>query len=220
MDRTAEALDRMRRDDPELAARLFVQMLPAAAQRLEGPLSYDLAIDGLGTWRVDVDGNGGGARVERLLEGAPGEVDFTVASDAAGIAALAARESPLKLMLRGRVRIRGKRRLPRKPRALGDGPDPTIAEALAAGAELDADAIYRSLPYLIDPEWTRGHRFTVAYVVEGVGEGHVHVDDGVRVSPDGAAPNTTIRLGLDTYRALLSGSISPSVAMQRHLIEI
>src|SRR3954468_4701752 len=182
MDRTAQALEAMTREDPELATRLFLQMLPATAQRLEGPLSYDLAIDGLGTWRVEVDGNGGGARVERLLEGAAGEVDFTIASDAAGIAALAARESPLKLMLRGRVRIRGKRRLARKLRALGDGPDPTIAEALAAGAELDADAIYRSLPHLIDPDWTRGRAFTVAYEIPNLGEWHVRVRDGKPVS--------------------------------------
>src|SRR4051812_2505847 len=225
MDRTAQALEVMRREEPELAARLFVQMLPAAAQRLEGPLTYDLAIDGLGTWRVDVAGNGGGARVERVLEGALGEVDFTIASDAAGIAALAARESPLRLMLRGRVRIRGKRRLARKLRALGDGPDPTIAEALAAGAELDADAIYRSLPYLIDPEWTRGHAFTVAYEIPNVGEWYVRVSDGkgVRVSsqaPSEGQPDARIRLSLGTYTGLVSGTMTPPEAMQRHLIEI
>src|SRR3954447_17720243 len=65
MDRTAQALEVMTREDPELATRLFLQMLPAAAQRLEGPLSYDLEIDRLGTWRVEGDGNGGGG-------GAPG----------------------------------------------------------------------------------------------------------------------------------------------------
>src|SRR3954449_13453322 len=77
---TAKALERMTREDPELATRLFLQMLPAAAQRLEGPLSYDLEIDRLGTWRVKVDGDGGGARVERLRADADanGDVDFTI----------------------------------------------------------------------------------------------------------------------------------------------
>src|SRR4051812_525444 len=225
MDRTAQALEAMRRDDPELATRLFLQMLPATAQRLEGPLSYDLAIDGLGTWRVEVDGNGGGARVERLLEGAAGEVDFTIASDAAGIAALAARQSPLKLMMRGAIRIKGKRRRALKLRALGEGPDPTIAEALAAGAELDADAIYRSLPYLIDPEWTRGHAFTVAYEIPNVGEWHVRVRDGrtVSVATQGtreSEPDAHITLSLDTYKGLVSGTMTPPEAMQRHLIDI
>src|SRR3954454_10218419 len=138
MDRTAQALERMTREDPELATRLFLQMLPAAAQRLEGPLSYDLEIDRLGTWRVRVAANGGGARVERLREGADGadgsdgEVDFTIVSGPEGIAALAARESPLPLVMRGQVPHRGKRRRALKLRALGEGPDPTITEALAA----------------------------------------------------------------------------------------
>src|SRR3954468_23002490 len=217
MDRTAQALEAMTREDPELATRLFLQMLPAAAQRLEGPLSYDLEIDRLGTWRVEVDGNGGGARVQRVPDGADGEVDFTIASGAEGIAALAARQSPLKLMMRGQIRIRGKRRRALKLRALGEGPDPTIAEALAAGAELDADAIYRSLPYLIDPEWTRGHAFTVAYVIDGVGAWWVQVRDGepLRVTEEPVDANATIRLSLDTYRALISGQMTPPEAMQQ-----
>src|SRR4051812_14675617 len=153
---TAKALDRMTREDPELATRLFLQMLPAAAQRLEGPLSYDLEIDRLGTWRVEVDGNGGGARVQRVPDGADGEVDFTIASGAEGIAALAARQSPLKLMMRGQIRIRGKRRRALKLRALGEGPDPTIADALAAGAGARAHPPLPPLPDPIAPPRARG----------------------------------------------------------------
>src|SRR3954453_1899802 len=225
MDRTAQALEVMTREDPELATRLFLQMLPAAAQRLEGPLRYDLEIDRLGTWRVDVDGNGGGARAGRGPDGADGEVDFTIVSGPEGIAALAARESPLKLMMRGQIRIRGKRRRALKLRARGEGPDPTLAEALAAGAELDPDAIYRSLPYLIDPEWTRGHAFTVAYEIPNKGEWHVRVRDGkpLTVATQGtpeAKPDARITLSLDTYRHLVTGSMTPPQAMQRHPIEI
>ncbi len=142
MDRTQAALEQMAVEDPELAARLFVQMLPAVAQRLSGPLAYDIAIDGLGSWHVAVDGNGGGARVER---GTNGSVDFTISSDAAGIAALAARQNPLRLMASGKLKITGKRRRALKLRALADGPEPTIADALAAGAEIDPDAIVKSV---------------------------------------------------------------------------
>src|SRR3954465_14966354 len=109
MDRTQEALDRMAKEDPQLAARLFVQMLPAVAQRLSGPLAYDVTIDYLGTWHVAVDGNGGGGRVERGGGGAP---DFELHTDAAGIAALAAGRSPLRLMMSGRLKLTGKRRRP------------------------------------------------------------------------------------------------------------
>jgi ribonucleoside-diphosphate reductase beta chain len=216
-------MERMAAEEPELAARLFVQMLPAVAQRLQGPLSYDLVVDGLGTWRVAVDGNGGAATVERVENGdGNGHADFELIAGAEGLAALATRESPLKLMLRGQLKIRGKRRHALRLRALGGGPDPTIADALAAGAELDADAIYRSLPYLIDPAWTRGHTFTVAYVIPGVGAWYVSARDGepIVVSGDAADADATVRLSIDTYRGLVSGSMTPPEAMHRHLIEI
>src|SRR5436190_20501277 len=134
------------RREPELAARLFVQMLPAVAQRLDGPLAYDVTIEDLGTWHVAVDGNGGGARVER---GSNGATDFELHTDAAGIAALAAGKSPLRLVVSGKLRLTGKRRRALKLRALANGPEPTIADALKAGGGLDAGALYRALPYLI-----------------------------------------------------------------------
>src|SRR4051812_23845818 len=219
MDRTRQALDRMAREDPELAARLFVQMLPALAQRLSGPLAYDVTIEDLGTWHVAVDGNGAGARVER---GPNGSTDFELHTDAAGIAALAAGKSPLRLMMGGKLKLTGKRRRALKLRALADGPEPTIADALKAGAELDADAIYRALPYLIDPEWTRGHSFTLVYEVEEAGVWSVRVNDGepLVVSGDAENPDARIRMGLDTYRAVVSGAMTPPEAMQQHLIDI
>jgi ribonucleoside-diphosphate reductase beta chain len=194
-------------------------MLPAVAQRLDGPLAYDLTIEELGTWHVAVDGNGGGARVER---GSNGSTDFALHTDAAGVAALAAGTSPLRLMMSGKLKLTGKRRRALKLRALAEGPEPTIADALKAGAELDADAIYRALPYLIDPEWTRGHEFTVAYEVEGVGKWAVHVSDGqpLTVSTDAESPDARVRMSLDTYRAVVSGQMTPPEAMQQHLIDI
>jgi ribonucleoside-diphosphate reductase beta chain len=219
MDRTRTALEEMGRRDPQLAARLFVQMLPAVAQRLDGPLVYDLTIEDLGTWHVAVDGNGGRARVER---GSNGATDFELHTDAAGVAALAAGRSPLRLMVSGRLKLTSKRRRALKLRALANGPDPTIADALAAGAELDADAIYRALPYLVDPDWTQGHSFTVVYEVEGAGVWSVRVDDGqpLVVAGDVESPDARIRMGLDTYRAVVSGAMTPPEAMQQHLIEI
>ena len=51
----------MAREDPELAARLVLMTLPAAAARIPGTLSYDLEVGELGTYRVQV--NGGSATV-------------------------------------------------------------------------------------------------------------------------------------------------------------
>ena len=61
---------------------------------------------------------------------------------------------------------------------------------LRAG-RIDPDLMYRALPYLVEPEWTRGHAFTVRYEVIGEGGGawNVEVRDGERLrvtaGPDG-----------------------------------
>ena len=49
-----EALGRMAAEDPELAARLVLMTLPAAAAKIPGTLAYDVELDGLGAWRVSV----------------------------------------------------------------------------------------------------------------------------------------------------------------------
>jgi ribonucleoside-diphosphate reductase beta chain len=230
MDRTRTALRQMAREDPELAARLVLQTLPAAIRRIPPPLAYELAVRELGTWRIAVDN--GDARVERLYEatGDPDGLDFRLETDPAGLAAMAAGASPLRLMLGGRVRIRGKRRRALKLRALADAEDTSIADAAAAGADIDPDAIYRALEYLIDPEWTRGHSFTVAYEIAPGGNGnpggswYVTVADGARVRvtttpPDGEV-TATVRVGYDVYRRLISGEVSPAQAMREQLTDV
>ena len=110
--------------------------------------------------------NGATAPLRARADGAADGVDFKLSTDADGLAALVAGESPLKLMLTGRIRIRGSRRKAAELRALAEADDVTIADALRHGAELDTDAVYRALPYLIDPAWTRGHTFVVGYHVD------------------------------------------------------
>ncbi|MEA2367472.1 MAG: ribonucleoside-diphosphate reductase beta chain [Thermoleophilaceae bacterium] len=220
MDRTRIALRQMAREDPELAARLVLQTLPAAAARIRPPLRYELTVGELGTWLVSVDD--AGARVER---GTNGEVDFKLSTDEAGLAQMAAGASPLRLMLGGRVRIRGKRRRALRLRAMGAADDLSMADALDNGAELDPDAVYRSLPYLIDPEWTRGHRFVVGYELTGEGGGRwfVHVNDGERVrvttEPEGEVSGRT-SITVETFRGLVSGRITPAQSMREQLADV
>ncbi len=219
MDRTRAALDEMVRDDPQLAARLVIQTLPAAAARLDHDVRYDLSILELGTWRVAHDG------VTRHDNGAPGDgVDFHLLTDARGLAAMAAGVSPMSLLLQRKLKIRGKRHRVMKLRALAEGPEPSVAQAIRAGADVDADAIYRALAYMIDPEWTRGHEFTVAYEVTGEGGGtwFVRIRDGKRplVTTDGADPDAKLTLSSDTYRELAGGEITAAESMRRHLVEV
>ena len=46
-------LERMAREDPQLAARLIVMTMPAAVQRLPGPLTYDLIVRELGALSLE-----------------------------------------------------------------------------------------------------------------------------------------------------------------------
>jgi hypothetical protein len=56
----------------------------------------------------------------------------------------------------------------------------SLAQAVRAGARLEPALVYRALPFAIDPEWTRGHRFTVAQqIVELAPQAwHITVHDG------------------------------------------
>ena len=92
------------------------------------------------------------------------------------------------------------------------------------GAPVDPDLVFRSLAYAIEPEWTRGHRFTVAYdlVGEGGGGWHVRVDDG-RVDVDrglGTDPDAIVRIRFSDWLRLLSGEITPPEAMRLGLTEV
>src|SRR3954466_419338 len=154
----------MAQADPDLAARLVLMSLPVAAKRIPGSLTYDLTVQGWGTYRVSKQN--GAATVDERPEQSdvdrpePG-VDFTMVTDARTLAQMAAGANPARLMLDGRLRIRGKRRRALKLRAMAEG-ELDLAEVLRSGdADIDPDLLYRSLEYLIDPAWTKGHKFTI-----------------------------------------------------------
>jgi ribonucleoside-diphosphate reductase beta chain len=206
-------IDRIARNDPELAARLIVMGMPAAIKDL--PVSYDLIVRDLGAWRIK-DG-----RME-TLNGQTDEVDFRLSTDSAGLASLAAGGSPLKLMLTGRIRIRGSRRQAARLRSLSAADDLTLADALRAGAELDTDAVFRSLPYLIEPEWTRGHSFVIGYEIDPGGSWFVNVNDGALAVTTEAPErvDARVRLSGDVYRRMAAGELSPNIAMRDHLVDV
>jgi ribonucleoside-diphosphate reductase beta chain len=216
-----EALGRMAAEDPELAARLVLMTLPAAAARISGTLAYDVELDGLGAWRVSV--SDGRARVDPA-EGRDG-TDFRLRTDPGAFAALAAGAvSPLKLMMQRRLHVEGRRRSVLRLRAMGDG-NVAMGDVVAAGGRLDPDVLYRALPYLVDPAWTRGHTFTVRYEVVGDGGGvwDVAVNDGERLrvtAGEVAEPTATVRVGIDNYVRMASGSLTPSEAMQHQLTQV
>jgi ribonucleoside-diphosphate reductase beta chain len=219
--RQREMLRRVAAEDPDLAARLVLMTLPGAARRLDGRLVYDLTVHGVGAYRVQVaDGN--------AWIGEPdgdADVDFRLALDPQGLVELATGSSgPLGLMLGGRMRIRGRRRRALKLRQLGsDATD--LGDVLDAGGTLDPDLLYHALPYMVDPPWTAGHRFTVVYEVTGEpgGTWYVQVRDGepLTVTSDAPGPvDATVRLAAETYQQLAGGKLTAADAMREQLTEI
>jgi ribonucleoside-diphosphate reductase beta chain len=85
----------------------------------------------------------------------------------------------------------------------------------------------RSLPYAIDPEWTRGHAFRIHYALrgEGGGEWSIEVRDGepLRVSAgpvNGTAPAATVGIDAADYERLATGRLTPNEALRDRLIRI
>jgi ribonucleoside-diphosphate reductase beta chain len=224
MSRAQEAFRQMAEADPDLAAKLVLMSLPVSAKRIHGELTYDLTVEGWGTYRVSK--HNGTASVDKQPERHdvdrpdPG-VDFTMVTDARTLAQMAAGANPARLMLDGRLRIRGKRRRALKLRAMAEG-ELDLAEVLRSGAEIDPDLLYRSLEYLIDPEWTRGHKFTVVYELDG-DAWQIEVRDGSRVTVATGRPNkadATVSLTRQTFNSMLNGELTPTQAMQRDLTTV
>jgi ribonucleoside-diphosphate reductase beta chain len=211
----------MAESDPELAARLIVQSLPAAAATLPAGLSYRLELDGIGAWTVS--SLGGRAKVAEVLAGADlnGEA-FAISTDAATLARVASGRNPLGALATRRLRLRGRRRKAMALRRLSADAGPR--DLARIGLPVDADLVFRSLAYAIEPEWTRGHRFTVAYqlVGEGGGTWRVEIDDGrIRVERGlGENPDAIVRIRYSDWLRLLSGEISPSDAMRLGYTEV
>jgi len=222
-DRQRVALNRIAKEDPDLAARLILMTLPGAAAKIPGTLTYVLEVDGMGAHKVSV--SGGRARVDRAADADGDDADFRLQADPRTLAELVTgARGPLGLMMRGRLRIRGKRRKALKLRRMSAG-ELSMADVVEAGGTLDPDVLYRSLPYLIEPDWTQGHEFTVRYVVTGEGGGtwYVTVCDGqpLRVTQedqDEVAGTATV--SFDSYQRMASGQVSPSIAMQNQLTTI
>src|ERR687896_798967 len=218
-----QALQRMAADDPALAARLVLMVLPAAAARIRDTLAFELRIADLGDYRVSVAD--GAARVDP--GGGEGHVDFRMSTDSAALVDLVTGASkPFRLMLGGRLRIRGRRRRALKLRAMASEP-PDIQEVVRSGGRLDPDILYRALPYLVEPEWTKGHNFAIRYEVTGEkgGTWYVEARDGepLRVrteAPGDGAVTSTARLPYEAYQRMAAGELTPNKAMQNRVTEV
>ncbi len=206
-----EALRRLVRTDEAAAGRLALQLLPGQALAVAGPLDYDVVASALGTHRVTV--RPGAAELTTLTAPrARGTADFRIVATPAGLVDLvvdggAARPAGVRATgtLRRRRALRG---LPAVPLRLG---------ALArAGVLPDPGLLYRALAEAVEPEWTRGHRFTIALEIAGPrgGTWHVTAADGaplaVREAPPDAAVEAAVRTSQAGLQHLLDGEAPPA----------
>lgn len=173
----ARALVALHAEEPETARRLAVALLPVLARRISRAGSYDIVIEGGEAFRVRTgSGSEGVAPLgEAPVPGADLRVSGTVPALAPLLAGGASRRLEGIHAEGGRLRLWGALRAMRKPVGL--------AEAAKAGAALDTGLVLAALTCSIDPGWTRGHNFTVAFAVPGAAEAawHVRVADGAPV---------------------------------------
>ena len=203
--RLRRALVALARTDPLAAGRLLLGLLPAQGAVIEGPLSYDLTVRGLGTYAVTIQG--GSAVLRRVAQARRrDEALFHLRAEPGALAELLAGERRRVGRFRGRVRATGQRRRAAELAPLAIAPL-SVAAALRAGARLDPELVYALLPYAVAPEWTRGHAFTVAQEIAGLRTWFVTARDGAPLAVTTAArpADATVTMTRAGFDALLRG---------------
>ena len=149
---------------------------------MQTPLDFDLTIRGTGTYAVTLGADT--SSVVRITAPRPRSLATChIAADVATLAELVAGADKRLGRWLGPVRVRGRRQ---QAEALAFGVRTvtlSLAEAARAGAAPPPDLVFRAFAHVIDPAWTRGHRFTVAQSVTGPAATtmHVLVRDGAPV---------------------------------------
>ena len=163
------ALVRLAREDPVTAGRILAALLPAQAIVLERATDYDLTIHEVGTFAITV---AGGHAWVKPLDAPRGRrtAEFHVRAGALALAELLT-GAPVRLRrFSGPQRVTGRRRRVRPVLSALVNARVSLAEALGAGVDLDAELAMAALAHVIDPAWTRGHNFTVE---QRVGDGRL-----------------------------------------------
>ena len=182
------------RRDPAAAGRLAVALLPAQPLVQPLPLAYDLILSDLGC--VAVTAAGGTAQVElRDLPRRREEVQLQVRGELSSLARMLAAGPVRRRLRRGLARPKGDRRTLRAIRALVRA-QLTLEQLRAAGVRPQPTVALALIAAMIEPEWTRGERFTVAHREPNTPAARLclRVRDGEPVAvgdPDEGGPLTT-----------------------------
>jgi hypothetical protein len=201
------------RRDARLAAELITELLPAQRLVVDRPLSYGLGIAELDTrWRATF--GHGRSDIGVLPAAEKSDLDFELRGRAVDFAELAAGGAGRRLRgieVRGnRRRLRTLRRARRRPLELWD--------LASAGIDVWPGLLLLALAEAIDPRWSVGQRFTIAFEIEQSPEGpvsatlHVQARDGAPLGVSSApreSPAATVRLGERAFMCMLAGTPLP-----------
>lgn len=204
------------RHDTKLAAELICELLAAQGSLLKRALTYTLRIEGVEEVQVHIDG--GRATVRRLSAAAgAGSGDrgaFLLEGAAADFAEFVAGGAGRRL---AGVRVRGSRRRARRLIAARRLPL-ELSDLAEADIRVWPGLLLLVLSEAIPAEWTVGHSFVLAFVVESPPASpsatiYVQVRDGapiavtrVRAEP----PLCTVRLSERAFLCMLAGAPLPS----------
>ncbi|HEY5194190.1 MAG TPA: hypothetical protein VIJ39_10020 [Solirubrobacteraceae bacterium] len=144
--------------DAKLAAELVIELIPAQREIVDGPLNYEIKIRELGTFYVALDP--GQATISREPRGS---VDFSLEGPVAAFSELAAggasrRHRGLRIR-KGRRSARRFLKIRRRPIALAD--------LASAGVDVWPGLLLLAMAEAIDPSWTDGRRFELAFDIQG-----------------------------------------------------
>ena len=201
------------RRDARLAAELITELLPAQRLVVDRPLRYGLGIAELDThWRATF--GQGRSDIGVLSTAGKSDLDFELRGRAVDFAELAAGGTGRRLRgieVRGsRRRLRALRRSRRRPLDLWD--------LASAGIDVWPGLLLLALAEAIDPRWSVGQRFTIAFEIEQSAQGpvsatlHVQVRDGAPLAVSSApreSPVATVRLGERAFMCMLAGAALP-----------
>lgn len=191
--------------DAKLAAELVIELIPAQREAVEGPLNYEIKIRELGTFYVTLDPSQ--ATISREPRGS---IDFSLEGPVAAFSELAAggvsrRQRGLRIR-KGRRSARRFLKTRRRPIALAD--------LASAGVDVWPGLLLLAMAEAVDPTWTSGRRFELAFDIQGA-TGiiiYVRVCDGEPILVSRAVagePAATISLSGHALICLLAGTQPP-----------
>jgi hypothetical protein len=192
--------------DAKLAAELVIELLPAQRELVDGPVNYEIKIGELGTFYVTLEP--GQATISREPRGS---TDFALEGPVAAFSELAAggvgRRYPGLRIRKGKRRARRFLKTRRRPLALAD--------LAAVGVDVWPGLLLLAMAEAIDPSWTSGRRFELAFEINDTAGViiYVRVRDGESILVSRTAvgkPVATVSLSGHALICLLAGTQPPA----------